>query len=135
MPKKSTQKPSDFTLLIVDDDETLLNALVQDFKRKGFNVLSSKSGKQGFEILKSNKVHLVISDVRMPNGDGMSLLKDIMANDRINPTVILVTGHSDVTEEEALEEGAKEIIAKPFDRIELMNSVYEALGLILENVA
>ncbi len=132
MPSKSKTKSvnlKNYTILIVDDDEALRNALVLDYRRKGFTVLSAESGKQAFEIVKNTKIHLVVSDIRMPDGDGMSLLKDIMSNDKTNPIVIFVTGFSDVTEEEALEEGAKEIIAKPFDRLTLMSSVYEALGL------
>jgi CheY-like chemotaxis protein len=118
-----------YTLLIVDDEETLRNAMIFDFKRKGFNVLSAESGAQAFEIVKKNKIHLVVSDMRMPGGDGMSLLENIRAYDPTIPTVIFVTGFADVTEEQAIAKGAKKILSKPFERKVLMDSVLDALGI------
>ena len=118
-----------YTLLIVDDEEMLRETIVFDFKRKGFNVLEAASGAQAFEIVKKNKIHLVVSDMRMPGGDGMSLLESIRAYDPALPTVIFVTGFADVTEDQAIAKGARKVLSKPFDRKILMNSVLEALGI------
>jgi len=116
-----------YTLLVVDDEETLRNAMVFDFKRKGFTVLSAESGQTAFEIVKSQKIHLVVSDMRMPGGDGMSLLENIRAYDPTLPTVIFITGFIDVTEEQAIAKGARKVLSKPFDRKVLMDSVLDAV--------
>lgn len=118
-----------YTLLIVDDEEILRNAMVFDFKRKGFTVVSAENGHTAFEIVKSQKIHLVISDMRMPGGDGMSLLESIRAYDPSIPAVIFITGFVNVTEEEALAKGAHKVLSKPFDRKVLMSSVLSALGI------
>ena len=116
-----------YTILIVDDEETLRDTMVFDFKRKGFTVLSAENGVAAFELVKVNKVHLVISDMRMPGGDGMSLLEQIRTHYPGIPNVIFITGFADVTEEAAIAKGAKKVLSKPFDRKVLMNSVLEAL--------
>lgn len=116
-----------YTILIAEDDEVLRKTIVFDFKRKGFNVLDTDNGKTAFELIKANEVHLVISDIRMPEGDGVSLLERIRSNFPNVPVVIFITGFADVTEAECIAKGAKKVLAKPFDRKVLMASVLEAL--------
>lgn len=116
-----------FTLLVVDDEADLREAIVFDFKRKGFTVLSAKSGMDALELLKANRVDLIISDVRMPEGDGIFLLEKIQSLETKIP-LIFVTGFTDYTEAECVKRGALKVIAKPFDRKALMSSVIEALA-------
>lgn len=123
--------PKDYTILIVDDEETLRDAIIFDFKRKGFNVLSADNGTRGFEVFCNNKVDLVLSDIRMPGGDGIFMLKQIYAHATQIPVVIFMTGYSDVTEEEVLAMGAKKVISKPFERKALMKTAFEMLGMTL----
>lgn len=122
-----------YTILVVDDDKTLREAIAFDFKRKGFNVLVAGSGSTAFEIVKTTKVHLVISDIRMPDGDGLSLLDKIRDFDPSIPQVIFVTGFADTTEANCIARGAKKMISKPFDRKYLMATVFEVLEIPLEN--
>ncbi|MEW6055487.1 MAG: response regulator [Bdellovibrionota bacterium] len=124
-----------YTILVVDDDETLRNAIAFDFKRKGFTVLVSESGAKAFELVKANKIDLVISDIRMPGGDGLSLLEQIRAYNPGIPAVIFVTGFADTTEESCLAKGAKKVIAKPFDRKHLMTTVLEVLNISHDTAA
>jgi CheY-like chemotaxis protein len=118
-----------FTILVVDDEESLRQTIVFDFKRKGFNVLSAENGAQAFELVQTNKIHLVVSDIRMPGGDGVSLLEKIRQYDPSIPVVIFITGFADVTADECISKGAKEVLSKPFDRKALMNSVMQSLSL------
>src|SRR4051794_4953181 len=111
-----------YKILVVDDEEGIRDAIVFDFKRKGFTVMSAENGIKAFEIVKATKIHLVISDMRMPGGDGMSLLEEIRKYDPQIPTVIFITGFADVTEAECLAKGARKVLAKPFDRKVLMAS-------------
>ena len=118
-----------FTILVVDDSDELRNSIIFDLKRKGFNILSANNGLTAFEIVKANKVDLVVSDIRMPGGDGLALLNEIRLHSQDIPVVILVTGFSDITEEECKKKGAKEVISKPFERKRLMTAVLETLNL------
>jgi CheY-like chemotaxis protein len=121
---ENTTKP---TLLIADDETDLRNALVFDFKRKGYNVLSADNGKDAFQLVLSAKVDIVISDIRMPGGDGVELLKRLKENHPRLPVVIFVTGHADIGPDEAYERGAEAIFSKPFDRKALHKTVEAAL--------
>jgi len=118
-----------YTILVVDDEEVFRNTMIFDFKRKGFTVLSAENGNEAIKLVKSNKVDLVLSDIRMPCGDGLTLLKDIRVYDPTIPVVILVTGFADVSEEEVLAKGARNVIPKPFNRKVMMNLVFDALGI------
>lgn len=119
-----------YTLLVVDDEEELRNAMVFDFRRKGFNVLIAENGMKALDIVKKNKVHLVISDMRMAGGSGMEFLEQVRVLDAQMPLVIFVSGYSDYTEEQCIAKGAQKLIHKPFDRKVLMNSVLEALNTV-----
>jgi DNA-binding NtrC family response regulator len=116
-----------YALLVVDDEETLREAIAFDFKRKGFNVQSAANGTQALEIVKQAPIDLIISDVRMPNGDGLELLREVRRRDPEVPVVVFVTGFADATEEECLRRGAWKVFAKPFDRKALFATVVEAL--------
>ncbi|MEO5668825.1 MAG: response regulator [Bdellovibrionota bacterium] len=121
--------PQDFTVLIVDDEELLRESIIFDFKRKGFKVLSAANGTVAFEIFQTNSVDLVLSDIRMPGGDGIFLLKKIHARGGQIPVVIFMTGFSEVAPEDVTALGVRKIITKPFERKELMSMIFEMLGL------
>ena len=120
-----------YKILIVDDEETLRDALVFDFKRRGFTVFSAENAAKAFGIVEENSPDIVISDIRMPGGNGLSLLKKIRERDPDVPVVMFITGFADATEAECLEKGVKKVITKPFDRKVLLEAVYEALGIPL----
>jgi CheY-like chemotaxis protein len=117
----------DITILIVDDDLALRNAMVFDFKRKGFHVLDAENGEIAFEVIKNNKVDLVLTDVRMPNGDGVELLENIKTLSPQLPVVMFITGFSDISLEDAYDKGVDAVFAKPFDRKELHAAVMKAV--------
>jgi CheY-like chemotaxis protein len=118
-----------YSILIVDDDELLRKTIVFDFKRRGFNILEAGNGTEAIGIVKSTRIDLVISDIRMPGGDGITLLEEIRAYDPRIPSVILITGFADITERECIEKGATQVVSKPFDRKALLSAVLAALGL------
>ena len=119
----------DYTLLVVDDEEMLRKSIVMDLQRKGFTVLSAENGGRALELVKINKVDLVISDVRMPGGDGLKLLEDIRVQAPKLPVFIFLTGYSDIREEDVIAKGATKILAKPFERKVLMALIYQSLGI------
>jgi len=89
--------------------------------------LRGTSGEEAMEVISKNKVDLVVSDVRMPNGDGVFLLNEIKKSNVFMPVVMLVTGFSDLTLDEAYELGADAVFAKPYDREMLHACVARAL--------
>lgn len=127
------REPKDVTLLIVDDEAPLRKALVFDFKRKGFRVLEADNGKNAFELIKSQKIDVILTDVRMPNGDGVELLDKVKALNPELPVVMFITGYSDISIEDAHDKGADAIFTKPFDRKALMAAVLRAISTKEEN--
>lgn len=119
-----------YNLLIVDDDEELRDILCSIFDAYGFSVRSANSGSSAFEIVKKEHVDLIVSDMRMADGDGMMLLEKVREHDPDVPVVIFITGFTDVSREECLKKGAAEVINKPFDRQKLVDRVKSSLGIL-----
>ncbi len=110
-------------LLIVDDEPDLREMISFEFDLLGVNVLEASSGNEAIEVLNSNSdVDAIISDIRMPNGDGLSLLKHVAKNTNRSP-FIFISGFADLSAEEAFFHGAQSIFSKPFDLQNLVDEV------------
>jgi CheY-like chemotaxis protein len=110
------------TVLVVDDEPEVLDLLAETLERYGAKTFRVGGGEEAVQFLESERVDLVLSDIRMPKGDGVYLL-DKVAPRPESPPVILMTGYSDLTEAEALKRGAKALITKPFDFVGLVKYV------------
>ena len=103
-------------ILIVDDEEELRKALVFEFKRKGCFVLEAASGNEAYALAEKENFDVVITDVRMPNGTGVELLEKMKKICPGLPVILLMTGHADISEPEAIKKGAIGLVGKPIDR-------------------
>ncbi|MBI5098465.1 MAG: HDOD domain-containing protein [Nitrospirae bacterium] len=116
------------TILFVDDEENVLNSLRRLLYDEPWNLFFADSGSKGLEILKKEKVDLVISDVRMPVMDGLTFLKQVK---KIYPHIvrIFLSGYADRTAiVTALSEGcAQQLLPKPWDDDELKGVIRDAL--------
>ena len=103
-------------ILVIDDNDDIRNYL-KDSLESDYRVLLAGSGNQGWAILKEELPDLIISDVMMPNGDGLELLKKIRADKNLAfLPVILLTAKSEVSDRlEGLSIGADDYITKPFN--------------------
>src|SRR5512139_2455518 len=109
-------KPS---ILIVDDDEVMQQTLSDVLKKKGYEVFSVSAGNGALSIIKKNIVDLVLLDMRLPDVDGIEVLKKIKELDT-EILVIMMTAYSDVqTAVSAMKSGAYHYINKPFELEEL----------------
>ncbi len=125
------------TLLIIDDDEVVRLSLADYLEDSGFNVLQDSNGQQGLEMFEREQPDLIICDLRMPQVDGLTLLRRI-SELSIDTPVLVLSGAgvmSDVVE--ALRLGAADYLIKPLeDLMVLEHSVNRALDrarLRLEN--
>lgn len=119
--------PQDSTILIVDDEPDLRDAIAFEFKRKGFNVVTAESGHEALALLEKQPVHIILSDVRMPDGDGIELLTKVKERNPFLPVLMFITGFADITLEEAYAKGVDAVFPKPFDRKALFEAVMRAL--------
>jgi DNA-binding NtrC family response regulator len=107
------------TILIIDDEKSLLELLTVVFKKEGYAVRTAPSAAGGFEILAKEEVDLVVTDIKMPGADGMDILRYARENLPDLP-VILITAYGSIPQAvEALKAGALDYVVKPFDVEEL----------------
>ncbi|MGE0484015.1 MAG: HD domain-containing phosphohydrolase [Gammaproteobacteria bacterium] len=120
------------TILCVDDERNILNALNRLLRRAGHTILTAESGAEGLELLAAHDVDIVISDMRMPQMNGDELLRHVA--ERSPDTVrILLTGFSDLESTiKAVNDGKiYRYISKPWDDEELRTCIAEVLKLKL----
>ena len=111
------------TVLVVEDDISLREALCHTLDLAGYDVASAQDGSAALDVLSSQEVGLVISDVQMKPMDGNALLKKIKSNNPELP-VLLMTAHGSVQNAvEAMREGASDYLLKPFDANALIKMV------------
>jgi two-component system response regulator AtoC len=114
-------------VLIVDDEPNLRKILSAQLSRDGYDVLTAEDGEQGLATLKEHHIDLVITDLKMPKVDGMTLLKKALIEEPELP-IILITAHGTIdTAVEALKAGAFDFVTKPFDKDEVRQIVSKAL--------
>ncbi len=109
-------------ILLVDDEPDILELLAEEFEYNGHNVKTALSGNEAIILLKNESFDVVISDYKMPNGNGMSVLGFIQ-NLNPRPKFYFVSGHSDVSVDECMSQGAAQFITKPFDLANLIKVI------------
>jgi len=124
--EKPMDVPKNLHILLVDDEQTICSAIKRVFERKGHSVTTALSGKKGLEIFKKGSFDLVLTDITMPDMDGLELISKLK---KIDPQLkfIVLTGH--ITEdmfESAKRAGVHEVLVKPFRNEEL----YQAVGRV-----
>jgi DNA-binding NtrC family response regulator len=113
-------------VLLAEDEVNLRRVLGAQLARDGYDVKTAVDGQEAIELLASGHIDIVISDLRMPRVDGLTLLKHVVAH-RAEIPVILITAHGTVdTAVEALKLGAFDYVTKPFDRDEFRAIVAKA---------
>jgi two-component system response regulator (stage 0 sporulation protein F) len=109
-------------LLVVDDENDLREVIAFDFNRKGYEVHTAEGGKEAWKKLNLLTVDLVITDIKMPEGDGIELLSLIKAKFPQLP-VICLTGFAELSQDEMIKLGATAVFEKPFERKKLHEAV------------
>ncbi|MFT9597517.1 sigma-54-dependent transcriptional regulator [Mesobacillus sp.] len=113
-------------LLVVDDEQDLLELLVRRLKRNGFDVDSAGTAEDALELVKKNDYDIGVYDIRLPNMDGIELLKETK---KVQPDieVLILTGHGTIdTAIEAMKVGAFDYITKPYNLSELELTIGKA---------
>ena len=110
----------ELVVLVVDDEIDLCKGLSSELEAEGFQTVIAHSVKEALEVMENQKVDIVLSDVRMPEESGLSLLE------KTKTPVILMSGYSDLGKGEAKDKGAVSLLEKPFNIkriIELIESI------------
>lgn len=114
-------------ILLVEDDVTFSNMLKHFLERHKYNVEVSYSINSAKTLLKEHSYHLIFTDLRLPDGNGMELLK-LSKENNSNVPVVLMTGYAEVsTAVQAMKQGAFDYISKPFNPDEVLEVISNAL--------
>ena len=114
------------TVLIIDDHENMLK-MMRDLLEEVYEVLTSGSGQEGLDTFRRNPTDLVVTDIRMPDLDGMDVLRAVK-KESPDTEVILMTAYGEVSQAvEALKTGAYDYVIKPFEPDEMVLTLDKAL--------
>ncbi len=115
-------------ILVVDDDVAFCTLLQTFLKKKGFDVTNSFTGKEAFDIIDKTTFDVVITDIRLPDSDGMEILKKTKEKD-FSTQVILMTGYTDIKNAvNAMKLGAYDYVGKPINPDELLHTINNSLS-------
>ncbi len=114
-------------LLIIEDDVKLRDMLVATFEIEGFEIFATGSGKEALHVFQHEAIQVVLADIFLDDGDGLTFLDQIRQIDPVYPPVILMTGFGELDANEYLQRGAQKVIFKPFLNDNLVESLLAVL--------
>ena len=119
------------TILIIEDDSTMLRGLKDNFEYAGYNVITAQNGKQALECLEEEEFDLAIVDMQMPEMTGIDVVKITKLGDGINSNIPFVILTANVTLEAKLACDAANVdayLTKPIDMLMLLNTIEDLIG-------
>jgi two-component system chemotaxis response regulator CheY len=113
------------TIMVVDDSVSLRQVVGIALRGAGYDVIEGCDGRDALSKLTGQKVHLVISDVNMPNMDGITFVKNLkmLPAYRFTPVIMLTTESQDGKKQEGQAAGAKAWVVKPFQPSQMLAAV------------
>ncbi|AVU77437.1 response regulator [Pseudomonas sp. Fig-3] len=113
------------SVLVVDDSASVRQVVGIALKSAGYDVIEASDGKDALGKLNGQKVHLIISDVNMPNMDGITFVKEVkkLASYKFTPIIMLTTESQESKKLEGQAAGAKAWVVKPFQPAQMLAAV------------
>lgn len=123
--------PKCITVLLVDDEPSFLSSMQRYLRKEPFRLLTAESGAAALELLKVHDVSIVITDCRMPEMDGLTLLKKIRQEyPHIIPIMLTAVHDLDIAVRAINELGIYKFLLKPVDHESLMNKLRDILAFL-----
>ncbi|MBI4693176.1 MAG: response regulator [Gammaproteobacteria bacterium] len=113
------------TIMVVDDSASLRQIVSIALKGAGYDVIEGSDGKDALGKLDGKKIHLIISDVNMPNMDGITFVKEVKKHPqyKFTPIIMLTTESQEQKKAEGQAAGAKAWVVKPFKPDQMLQAV------------
>lgn len=117
------------TILVVDDSASMRQVIAGTLDSAGFTTVTAVDGIDALEKLNQQRVNLIVSDVNMPNMDGLTFLKELKRrpDNKFTPVIMLTTETMAAKKEEGRQAGAKAWIVKPFQPDTIVAAVHKLL--------
>ena len=123
-------------ILIIDDEESIRDGCTQVLSRKGYQVESAGYALKGLQMALTNIYDIILLDIRMPEMDGLEILREIKIEKNVSAKVIIITGYGSIPMAvEAMRNGAFNFLTKPYSASDLREAVEEALRQCDVNIA
>lgn len=128
--EKERHRPSTNKVVLIVDDEPEISMFLQNELSRTYKVVCRSNGKDAYDYANKNDISMVISDIMMPEMDGITLCKKIKSNINLThiPVILLTAKHSDEDRNKGLHTGADAYIAKPFDITHLRGTIHSLLS-------
>jgi two-component system chemotaxis response regulator CheY len=113
------------TILIVDDSASIRQVVTLTLKSAGYEVIEAVDGRDALGKLDGRKINLAISDVNMPNMDGISFVREMktLPAYKFTPVIMLTTEGSEAMKRDGQAAGAKAWVVKPFQPVQMLDAV------------
>jgi len=119
-------------ILVVDDEQVVLDSIKRHLRKENYTVHTAMTAKTGLELLETASMDIVLTDLMMPEMDGLEFMK-VVKESRPHTPIIMITGYATInTALQATELGAFDYIAKPFTKSELKAVIQRASHLVLK---
>ncbi|MCF7928382.1 MAG: response regulator [Spirochaetales bacterium] len=117
-------------VLVVDDSAAIRQSITFVLEQEGFEVVAAGDGEEGLAALKTQGVDLIVTDVNMPNMDGITFTRELRKLDSCKyiPVIVLTTESQNTKMQEGKEAGATGWIVKPFSAEKLLSVVKKVMG-------
>ncbi|WP_426153335.1 response regulator [Pseudomonas sp. DC3000-4b1] len=117
-------------ILVVDDSASIRQVVGIALKGQGYDVLEACDGKDALAKLTGQKIHLVISDVNMPNMDGITFVKELkkLPAYKFTPVIMLTTESQESRKQEGQAAGARAWVVKPFQPAQMLAAVAKLIA-------
>ncbi|KUL41405.1 response regulator [Actinoplanes awajinensis] len=118
------------TILIVDDSASVRQVVSIALKGAGYEVITANDGKDALSKLGGQRIHLIISDVNMPNMDGITFVAEAkkLPAYKFTPIIMLTTESQEDKKKQAQAAGAKAWVTKPFQPEQMLSAVSKLVG-------
>ncbi len=121
-------RPKAGAVLVIDDEVDLLQSYERILRRLGYDVVTAACGETGLSIAQAKDVALVVVDLRLPDMDGLDVVRAIRAGPDPPPVIVITGFASAATRHAALRAGAAGYLSKPFSVLALTALVRNILG-------
>ncbi len=108
-------------ILIVDDDENIIKSLKRFLDTKeNLEIITLTNPQKALEMIKTSKVHIVLSDIQMPEMDGLEFLRQVKKVDAMAQFIVMTAYPTMERIMQALENGANDFVLKPFESLDFL---------------
>ena len=115
------------TILVVDDDREVTQCLTERLRSAGFQVLSASDGEEGLLTARAKHPDAIVLDVRMPNKDGLAVLRELHDDPAMKDTPIIMLSAAIHEQQIALKSGAKFFVRKPYNAEDILAAIESCL--------